>query len=74
MNICSKSGNIVDTSIHAFNQSNQHAALPPIKPTLYYHTYTVSLPMYRIQTAIKYQIIADSHIIACVLALVNGFS
>ena len=62
MNMRSKSGNVAGTSPHTSRWSIQHAALPPIKATLYWHACVVSLPIYEIWTAMNYHFNVDNHI------------
>ena len=74
MNMHSKSGNVVGTSPRTSRRSIQQTALPPIKAMLYWHACMVSLPVYGIQTAIKYHLRADSwHAFAYVITPVNSF-
>ena len=73
MNIRLKSGNIVGASLYTSNQSIQHAALPPIKATLYWHAYAGLLPINRIQIAMKYCIKAENHAFACIMAPMDVF-
>ena len=61
MNIHVKSGNTAGTSPYTFTWLIQHSALPPIKAMLYLHTYAVPLPVYKIQTAMKYCFNTDNH-------------
>ena len=73
MNVHSKSENVAGASLCTSKQFVQHAALPPIKATLYWHTCTVSLPIYGIQTATRYHLKVDSHALTYIVAPVNGF-
>ena len=71
--MCLKSGNAVSSSLYTSSQSIHYTAFPPIKATLYWYAYAVSLPVYRIQIAMKYYFNADNHACTYALVLVNGF-